>query len=454
VTDDNLISSNVPETDHAAWNSGTTYGLGDRVIVVATHYVYESVQASNTNNDPVVDSALETPLWWVRVGATNRWKPFDRVIQDQCSQADIISNTIFVASNLDTVALFNLEAESVRVAITPDAEARRNLFLATAEIDNATYWGDTASFKSLVADPDGGTSAVRFQVGSFYAAILVQELDAPTTEPGVWSCWVRATAPDTVRLVEGVDVLLGGYTIVVASFAVTTTWTRVSVAVPFINAEGFFIETIGANNIECYKPQFETASSPTDYQRILASGLVDPGPPIFDETQETQDYSVIGIDTSWFDYFTAPIERSDQLLFTDLRAFTGGNLVIDVESPGGTPKVGEIVFGRSEYIGETHAGAEIGIESYSRNDRDTFGNVTIIKRPYADTMNLTFHFPADRMAYTRRLLGRLESTGIVIHNGAAALNFGLMTYGFYNNFTLPMTTAEHCFAKMEIKSLI
>lgn len=35
VNDANLLSSNVAETDYAAYNAGTTYGLGDRVILVS-----------------------------------------------------------------------------------------------------------------------------------------------------------------------------------------------------------------------------------------------------------------------------------------------------------------------------------------------------------------------------------------------------------------------------------
>jgi hypothetical protein len=72
VTDAMLISTNIAEADYPEWNSGTTYALGDRVILTSTHRVYESLQADNLNKNPTTE-----PTWWIEVGPTNRWKAFD-----------------------------------------------------------------------------------------------------------------------------------------------------------------------------------------------------------------------------------------------------------------------------------------------------------------------------------------------------------------------------------------
>ncbi len=438
VSDANFVSSNIPETDYPVWSAATTYAVGARVIVLSTHSIYESVQASNLNNNPVVDSALAEPEWWVRVGATNRWKPFDRVIQDQASYPDIVSHTVSAVGFLDTVALFNLDAMTVRVRVDNALTPRRNLFVATGDMNHASWSKTAVTYNGTVADPDGGMAAQSFTFTSSFGSI--RQNTGAADMPACQSVWARSDVVTSLNF-SGVGSL---------SVTIGPEWTRVHLASDDLDLSNIQFGTFPAmGTVEFYRPQVEYGSAPSPYQAVDAAGVWETV--IYDETQSTQDFSVI---SSWYDYFTSTIERSDQLLFTNIPALTGGELTVDVETPGGTPKVGEIVFGRSEYIGETHAGAKIGIESYSRNERDQFGNVLIIKRAYADTMALSFSFPADRMAYTRRLLGRLESTGIVIHNGAAALNFGLMTYGFYSDFTLPMTTAEICFAEMEIKSLI
>ena len=72
VTDAIMTGYSVPEADYGVWAIGTSYGLAGRVIVPATHKIYESIQPANVGNDPATE-----PLWWVEVGATNRWRIFD-----------------------------------------------------------------------------------------------------------------------------------------------------------------------------------------------------------------------------------------------------------------------------------------------------------------------------------------------------------------------------------------
>jgi len=106
-----LVSSDVPENDYAAWSSGTTYTAGARVILTSTHKVYESLQSSNTNHDPV--TAL---TWWVEVGPTNRWKVFDTSNSTQTTQADTISYRITPGLVVNNVSVLNMTGvDTVRV---------------------------------------------------------------------------------------------------------------------------------------------------------------------------------------------------------------------------------------------------------------------------------------------------------------------------------------------------
>lgn len=115
VNDAALTASNVSATTAAAWSSGTTYALGDRVQVDATdsHLIYESLQGSNTNHSPAT-----SPTWWVEVGATNRWAMFDGASSTQTSNADSIEVTIQATGRVNAVALLNVSASSARVTMT------------------------------------------------------------------------------------------------------------------------------------------------------------------------------------------------------------------------------------------------------------------------------------------------------------------------------------------------
>ena len=114
LTDARLFSTNVPENDHAAWVVDDTYALGVRAIVVATHRVYESLQAGNVGRAPATN-----PTWWIDVGPTNRWRAFDTSNATQTAQATSIVYTLRPGIALDSLAALNLtNATSVRVQMT------------------------------------------------------------------------------------------------------------------------------------------------------------------------------------------------------------------------------------------------------------------------------------------------------------------------------------------------
>tara|TARA_R110000868_G_scaffold25149_4_gene98226 strand:+ start:2793 stop:3698 length:906 start_codon:yes stop_codon:yes gene_type:complete len=112
VTDALLISSNVPETDYAAWSGATAYVAGNRVIVVATHSVYEAVGAT-TGDDPTTDDGTN----WVRAFATNRWRAFDSNVNQLVSNSLTVEYIIETDAFIDGIAFFELNASEVRVKV-------------------------------------------------------------------------------------------------------------------------------------------------------------------------------------------------------------------------------------------------------------------------------------------------------------------------------------------------
>lgn len=120
VTDAILLSSSVPETDYATWSAATTYALGAYVIKTATHRVYKSLQASNLNHDPAAEADPLNPVWWLDYSATNRWMMFDKVVGQQTSKADSITVTLQTTVRVDSIALLNISALTVRVKMTSE----------------------------------------------------------------------------------------------------------------------------------------------------------------------------------------------------------------------------------------------------------------------------------------------------------------------------------------------
>lgn len=110
ITDALLTSSTLPETEHAAWNSGTTYAAADRVIYL--HTVYQSLQASNTNKTP---GATDSALWWVEVGPSNRWAMFDGSVSTASADTTDIEVVITPGAVVDAVAIIAGIGSTVRV---------------------------------------------------------------------------------------------------------------------------------------------------------------------------------------------------------------------------------------------------------------------------------------------------------------------------------------------------
>ena len=125
VTDAVLTSSNIPETDYAAWSAATTYARGDFVISTATHTVYRSLTDGNLNKDPdaeqvaLADPLIDdpSPINWQVISATNRWKMFDKKPSIQSTRADSIVVTLEPGTFTSGLAGFNIDAASVNVVV-------------------------------------------------------------------------------------------------------------------------------------------------------------------------------------------------------------------------------------------------------------------------------------------------------------------------------------------------
>jgi len=137
VTDSILLSSSLPETDYAAYAVGTTYATGAKVIVVATHKIYESLQNSNTGHYPPDNLTGATP-YWLEIGATNRWRMFDSKVNSISSASNSITLSL-LSSNVSAISVLEVDAATLNITVTDPTDG---------EIFNTTY--DTISFDNVI----------------------------------------------------------------------------------------------------------------------------------------------------------------------------------------------------------------------------------------------------------------------------------------------------------------
>lgn len=161
VTDAKLASSSVPETTVTEYGSTTTYAAGDiRGVTTGTAQdVYQSLQAANVGHAPatsptwwkllgrvyvtyasttsyakdaIVTDAANHQLYqsliasnagkaltdknsWLPLGATNRWKMFDKAVNSQTTGPDAITVSVKPGELVNTVVLMNLAGSEVTV---------------------------------------------------------------------------------------------------------------------------------------------------------------------------------------------------------------------------------------------------------------------------------------------------------------------------------------------------
>lgn len=161
----------------------------------------------------------------------------------------------------------------------------------------------------------------------------------------------------------------------------------------------------------------------------------------------------------WEYFFNEPFSSSE-CIFANIpyQAYDNQLIVRVYDNPpvGGfavAPEVGEIIFGKSKYIGQTLTGSGRGITDYSRKDLDIFGNITIVQRSYARRVVFNAYMSPRRTDYVEALLAKLRSTATVFYSYSESPQYGLTVFGIYKDFFVPLTTFDAAFATIEVEGL-
>lgn len=112
-----ITACNVPETDYAAWLTGTAYVVGNRCLY--NHKIYYCL-VNNSASQPDLNTTGTTPKW-LDEGYNNRWKMFDSVVGSQTAQAESITLTL-VPGLVDSIAFLDVDASTIDIVMTDPTE--------------------------------------------------------------------------------------------------------------------------------------------------------------------------------------------------------------------------------------------------------------------------------------------------------------------------------------------
>lgn len=185
------ITNEVPENDYSSWSGGTTYALGDKAMrTTGVHHNYESLQAGNLNNTPE-----SSPSWWLDLGATNRFKPFDSVPETQATKATPMVYHIAPGVAFNSVAVLNCDNTSVRIQ-TDNGYDQTVSTLAT-DIIKTDLSGAAGTHLTVTINKTGGTAKVGEIVAGNYTDLGTMDMnpevgiiDYSVKEVDEWGNWL------------------------------------------------------------------------------------------------------------------------------------------------------------------------------------------------------------------------------------------------------------------------
>lgn len=140
--------------------------------------------------------------------------------------------------------------------------------------------------------------------------------------------------------------------------------------------------------------------------------------------------------TNWYEYFFSEIETRTDIVITDMPAYGTASVTVTITSNTGSAAVGHLAIGTIEDLGCAAYGASVGAISYSRKDRDAFGNPIIVKRSNAKTAGFDISFDTARLATIQRILIDLDAVPVVWIGSPLPQYEATVVFGFYRDFSL------------------
>jgi hypothetical protein len=154
---------------------------------------------------------------------------------------------------------------------------------------------------------------------------------------------------------------------------------------------------------------------------------------------------------SWYDWFYEEPVREGDVIFDDIPPYATSPLIISVENPGDYAAIGCICMGKSRTIGQTDWGFTGGVLSYSTSTTDTFGQITLVKRANAKTLNFDVFIQPGFESVVYRWMEK-DYTDVELFIIGAEDYSMTYSYGYLGQWSIPVSNDAKT-ASIEFKGL-
>jgi hypothetical protein len=154
----------------------------------------------------------------------------------------------------------------------------------------------------------------------------------------------------------------------------------------------------------------------------------------------------------WYQYFWEPYAIATEAVFLNLPPYPDAHITATLTGSGEV-SVGQFVLGTVYDIGQTQAGANLGIIDYSRKDITATGAATLVKRKFSKRMSASVVVLSAQMARVNRTLAELRATPCVWIGGDIDTQDQLIIFGFYRDYSIDIAYPQYSLCSLEIEGL-
>lgn len=456
ITDSSLVACNVPETDYARWAVGTTYALGDIVLVcnpasnvtitIASPGVVTWAAHGLAANTVVIfktTSALPTGIvaniaYYVRNPAANTFEisltSGGASINTSGTQSGTHSCQAMLSPLSSPVTMTTANPTVITWTAHGFSDDQKIIFYSTGTLPtgitaNVPYYITRASTDTFqISSSAGGSSLTVTGAGSgthFALAQLHKIYESLTaTNLGkvphkVPTSWFDSGADNRWNMFDT---------------SITSQTSNPESIVTWIQTKGRVdsaaLLNVRANNVVI-----------TGYDSL---GAIVYGP----STYSLVNTSFVG---DWWTYFFEPITYKTDWVDIDFPPYADLLLKIELNNAGQSVLCGGLVVGLSKNLGSIQYGANVGIFDYSVKQRDVLGNYNIVERAFNKRGRFTLWLDSSLVDSVVSTLAQYRATPCV-YVGPSDYQSTII-YGFYKDFNIDISYPTMSICSLDVEGL-
>lgn len=154
---------------------------------------------------------------------------------------------------------------------------------------------------------------------------------------------------------------------------------------------------------------------------------------LYQSTEQMFDESI----EDFADYLYAGREPKDRVSFNPNISY-GANINIKIKNPNTIAKCGYLAVGFQDDLGLSLYGGNIGFKSFTKKEKDEWGNTKIKKGNVYDTMEMPVLINTEKLDTIKQKLKKIDATPCVFIGDNSQEFDSLLIFGMYESFKAPI----------------